>query len=72
MNLITLATISSFPGGLEGLLFKVAIACVIVWGIWALIKWMGWIIPEPVRIVGICLICIVLIYWLFEIFNAVK
>jgi len=58
-----------FSGSIVGLLFKIAIVCVIVWGIWELIKWMGIPIPRPVQIVLICIICIVLIYWLFELLQ---
>ena len=58
--------------GLEGLLFKVAVACVVIWGIYELVKWMGWTIPRPVQIILICLVCILLIYWAFEIFEAIK
>ena len=53
--------------GWLGLLFKVAIVCLVIWGIWELIKWMGWVIPRPVQIVFIVLVGIVVIYWLFQI-----
>jgi hypothetical protein len=59
-------------GGLEGLLFKVAVGCVIIWAIYALIQWMGWTIPRPVQIVFIALACILCIYWGFEIFHALQ
>ena len=57
-------------GGLLGLLLKVAIACVIIWAIYALLQWAGITIPPPIRIIFIALACILVIYWLFEIFGA--
>ena len=56
--------------GLIGLLLKVAIACVIIWAIWALLQWAGVTIPRPVQIIFIALACILIIYWLFQIFGA--
>ncbi len=57
-------------GGLLGLLLKVAIACVIIWAIYALLQWAGITIPRPIQIILIALICILVIYWLFEIFGS--
>jgi hypothetical protein len=57
-------------GGLLGLLLKVAIACVIIWAVYALLQWAGIAIPRPVQIIFIALVCILIIYWLFEIFGA--
>jgi len=68
MNLLTL--IAAFnTNDLLGLLLFVAIACVVLWAIQALIKWAGWTIPTPVRIIFIALLCIVLIIYLFKIFG---
>lgn len=67
MNLILLATIVLGGGGLLGLLLKVAIACIVIWAIYALLQWAGVTIPRPVQIILIALVCIVVIYWLFEI-----
>lgn len=67
MNLL-LATFAW--GGWQGILLKVAIACVIAWGVWQLILWSGWTIPRPIVIIFTCLFCILVIYWLFELFNA--
>jgi hypothetical protein len=53
-----------------GLLLKVAIACVIIWAVYALLQWAGIAIPRPVQIIFIALVCILIIYWLFEIFGA--
>jgi hypothetical protein len=55
---------------LVGLLLKVAIACVIIWAIYALLQWAGITIPRPVQIILIALVCILVIYWLFQIFGA--
>jgi hypothetical protein len=66
MSVLALASIA-FPSGVIGLLFKIAIICVVVWGIWALLQWAGVAIPRPVQIVLICVICVILIYWLFEL-----
>jgi O-antigen ligase len=60
----------AFSGGLLGLLLKVAIVCVVVWAIWQLLAWAGITIPRPVQIILIALLCILLIYWLFQIFGA--
>ena len=57
-------------GGLVGLLIKVAIACVIIWAIYALLQWAGIGIPRPIQIILIALACILVIYWLYEIFIA--
>lgn len=57
-------------GSLLGLLLKVAIVCVIIWAIYALLQWAGITIPRPVQIIFIALACILVIYWLFQIFGA--
>lgn len=54
-------------GGLLGLLLKIAILCVVVWAIFALLQWAGIAIPRPVQIILIALACIIAIYWLFQI-----
>lgn len=69
MTLLTLATLA-LPDGPLGILFKIAIAVVIVWGVWELIKWGEWSIPRPLIIVFTVLACILVIYWLFELFQA--
>ncbi len=67
MSVLALLVAISFPSGVIGLLFKIAIICVVVWGIYALLQWAGVAIPRPVQIILICVICIILIYWLFEL-----
>lgn len=70
--MITLSLILTaiMSGGLLGLLLKVAIACVVIWAIWALLKWLEIEIPRPIQIIIIALACILIIYWLFQIFEA--
>ena len=63
--LLSLLAVES-AGGLVGLLLYVAIACIVIWAIWALINWTGVSIPEPVRIIAIALLCIVAIVLLFR------
>ena len=67
---MTLAALA-FPGGAIGLLFKIAIACVIIWAIEALLDWAGVVIPRPIWILIVAVACIILIYWLFELVQAV-
>lgn len=67
----TLLLIAAFAwGGWQGILLKIAIVCVVLWAINELIKWAGWPIPRPIQIIAIALACILVIYWLFELFNA--
>lgn len=68
MTLIHIAALVA-EGGLIGLLLKVAIACVVIWAIYALLQWAGITIPRPVQIILIALACILIIYWLFAIFG---
>lgn len=69
METILLAA-TLMAGGLIALLLKVAIACVIIWAIYALLQWAGITIPRPIQIILIALVCILVIYWLFEIFGS--
>ena len=70
MNIILILAAVVIPGGLLGLLLKVAVACVIIWAIYALLQWAGITIPRPIVIIATALICILVLYWLFEIFGA--
>lgn len=54
-------------GNLLGILLYVAVACVVIWAIFALIAWSGIVIPTPIRIIAIALICIVAIVLLFRV-----
>ncbi len=67
-TLLTIQAIGS--GGLIGLLLRVAIACIIIWAIWALLQWAGITIPRPIIIIAIALISILIIIWLFQIFGS--
>lgn len=72
MNTLLLAT--SFlgsSGGLIQLLVFVAIACVVIWGIIALVKWSGIAIPQPVWIILTCFVCIFLIILIARAFGMV-
>jgi hypothetical protein len=51
------------------LLVKVAIVCVILWAIWALLAWAGVTIPRPVQIILIAIGCIVGIYLTIDILG---
>lgn len=60
--MLALAIVST--GSLIGLLVWVAIACIVAWAIFALVKWSGIPIPQPVWIIltafiGIALILII-------------
>jgi len=48
-------------GGWIGLLVDIAIVCVIIWAIYALIQWWGVTVPRPVQIFLTALAAIVLI-----------
>jgi hypothetical protein len=60
-----LALLSS--GSLLQLLLEVAIACVVIWAIYALLQWAGITIPRPIQIILIALVCIIVIVWLFKL-----
>lgn len=57
--------------GWLGILEKIAIFCVVVWAVWALIQWAGWTVPQPIWILLYALVTIVLIVWLFELVRMV-
>lgn len=61
-------TLAYLSGGLLGDFEVFCIACIIIWGFYALLQWMGVVIPPPVRIVLIVLGCILLIIWAFKLF----
>lgn len=67
MNTILAAT-QFFGGDVIGLLERIAIVCVVVWAINALLEYAGYPPPPPVRIIAIALISILIIIWLFQIF----
>lgn len=68
MTLLLLAAVPS-TASLIGLLIWVAIACVVIWGIIALIRWSGVTIPQPVWIILTCFICIALILLIAKLFG---
>ncbi len=67
---LLLLTIALGGHSLIGLLFTVAVACIVIWAIYALLQWAGITIPRPIQIIIIALFCILVIYWLFQIFGA--
>jgi hypothetical protein len=70
MTFLTLASIA-FPGGAIGLLFKIAIVCVIVWVVWSIGTWLlaksGKTVPYPLVIIFWGVVAIIIIYWLFQL-----
>ncbi len=58
-------------GSLVGLLIWVAILCIVVWAIIALIKWSGITIPQPVWIILTALVAIFLILLIARVFGYV-
>lgn len=63
--------VSFTSGGLIQLLVTVAIACVVIWGIIALVRWSGVVIPQPVWIILTCFVCIFLILLIAKAFGLV-
>jgi hypothetical protein len=72
--LLTLASVA-FPGGVIGLLFKIAIVCVVVWVIWSIGTWAlaksGKTVPYPLVIIFWGVVAIIIIYWLFELVQMI-
>ncbi len=69
MNSILAASIS-LPSDPVGLLVTVAIIAIVAWAIFALVKWSGIPIPQPVWIVLAALIGIFLILLIAKLFSA--
>jgi hypothetical protein len=64
MSILAILAVVPSTGGLIGLLVWVAIACIVGWAIFALVKWSGIPIPQPVWIllsafIGIALILVI-------------
>lgn len=68
MNLLAAAAFFNLTTPL-GLLFAIAVVCVILWAAFALLAWAEIVPPTPVRIIAIALVSILIIYWLFELFG---
>ncbi len=70
-TLLTLASASLFPGGAIGILFKIAVICVIVWVIWAIGSWAlaksGKTVPYPLVILFWGVVALIVIYWLYQL-----
>lgn len=71
MNTLLLLAVLPSTGSLLSLLIWVAIACVVVWAIIALIKWSGVPIPQPVWIILTAFIAIALILFIAKMFGLV-
>lgn len=65
------SSVSFGTGGLLQLLIWVAVACVVIWGIIALVRWSGITIPQPVWIILTCFVCIFLILLIAKFFGFV-
>jgi len=76
MNTLTalLAAAGSLPStsALISLFVYVAIAVLVVWGVIALVKWSGWVIPQPVWIVLTVLGGIFLIVMIARFFGVMS
>jgi hypothetical protein len=70
-TLLLAAAVLVGGSGLLAILLKIAILCVVIWAVFALLAWAGITIPQPVRIILIALACIVAIIWLFQLAGAV-
>ena len=68
MNLI-LAAADLATEGWIGLLFKIAVVCIVAAAIYKIVLWTEWPIPQPVWIVAGALIAILIIYWLIQLFQ---
>lgn len=61
--------VSFSTGSLIQLLIWVAVACIVVWAIIALVKWSGIAIPQPVWIIFIAFVSIGLIVLMARFFG---
>lgn len=66
--LVSLAAVGSIDPLIHAFIV-LAILALIVWGVFALIRYMGWTIPQPVIIVLTVLLGIFLIVWLARAFG---
>lgn len=70
MNALLLAAAASFSvDGLIHAFIVLAIVALIIWGVFALVRYMGWAIPQPVIIVLTVLVGILMIVWLARLFG---
>jgi len=66
---MTLLALMPSTSSLLGLLIWVAVACVVIWAIIALVKWSGIPIPQPVWILLSAFIGIALILLIARLFG---
>lgn len=70
MSLIpSILAVSISTGSLVNLLVAVAILCVVIWAVIALLRWAGLVIPPPVAIILTALVCIFLILFIARAFG---
>ncbi len=71
MSVLALLASTIFPGGAIGILFKIAVICVIVWVIWALGSWAlaksGKTVPYPLVVIFWGVVALIVIYWLYQL-----
>ncbi len=71
MSVLALLASALFPGGAIGILFKIAVICVIVWVIWALGSWglakSGKTVPYPLVVIFWGVVALIVIYWLYQL-----
>lgn len=71
MNLPILFAALPSTGAMLSLLIWVAVACVVIWAIIALVRWSGIPIPQPVWIILTAFLAIALILFIAKMFGLV-
>jgi hypothetical protein len=71
MNALFLLAAAPSTASLVQLLIYVAVACVVIWAIIALIRWSGIVIPQPVWIILTALFAILCILFIAKVFGLV-
>lgn len=71
MNTLFLLAALPSTGAMLSLLIWVAVACIVVWAIIALVRWSGVPIPQPVWIILTAFLGIALILFIAKMFGLV-
>lgn len=71
MNTLALLALLPSTGSMLSLLIWVAVACIVVWAIIALVRWSGIPIPQPVWIILTAFLGIALILFIAKVFGLV-
>lgn len=71
MNTLALLAVLPSTGSMLSLLIWVAVACIVVWAIIALVRWSGMPIPQPVWIILTAFLGIALILFIAKVFGLV-